>query len=96
LIADIQYAQIRAMGARNTQTVTFFVDSGDYGKYNVAGAQKKLPGDITITSTSLTNPLTFNSLGEPGSNGTIDLAGGKAIGGQTVRVYTSTGKAEIE
>jgi prepilin-type N-terminal cleavage/methylation domain-containing protein len=98
LIADIQYVQMRAMGTRNTQAITFRINATDYGIYNVAGSQKKLPGDIAVTYTNFTGSLTFNSLGEPGgsSNGNIYLSGGKAAGGQTVTVYTSTGKAEIE
>ena len=96
LIADIQYVQMRAMGTRTAQTVALRINAGDYGIYSAAGVQKSLPGKITVTNTSFTGLLTFNSIGEPDKNGTIDLSGGKAAGGQTIRVYASTGKAEIE
>jgi type II secretory pathway pseudopilin PulG len=96
LIADIQYVQMRAMGTRTAQAVALRINASDYGIYNVAGAQKSLPGKITVTNTSFTGPLSFNSIGEPDRNGTIDLSGGKAAGGQTIRVYAFTGKAEIE
>jgi len=96
LIADMQYAQMQAMGRRSATAVDLRINAGDYGIYSVAGVQKKLPGDITVTNTSFTGPLTFNSIGEPDRNGTIDLSGGKAAGGQTIRVYASTGKAVIE
>lgn len=98
LIADIQYVQMRAMGARTAQVITFQINTGNYGIYSDSAvvAQKSLPGKITVTNTSFTGPLTFNSIGEPDKNGTIDLSGGKAAGGQTIRVYAFTGKAEIE
>ena len=89
LIADIQFAQMRAMGLRSTQAVTFFVDATDYGKYSVAGVTKKLPKDITVAYTSFAGPLTFNSLGEPMSAGTIRLSGGNEI-----NILAYTGKAE--
>lgn len=88
LVADIQYVQMRAMGIRKTQTITFQISTG---VYSVAGVQKSLPGKITVTSTSFTDPLIFNSIGEPNVGGTINLSGG-----QTIRVWTYTGKADIE
>ena len=91
LVADIQYVQMRAMGARKAQTIAFRINASDYSIYSVAGEQKRLPGNVAITNTSFTGPLTFNSIGEPDVSGTINLAGG-----QTVRIYASTGKAEIE
>lgn len=98
LVADIQYVQMRAMGIRKAQTIEFQINTNGYGIYsdNVAVAQKNLPGNITITNTSFTGALTFNSIGEPDKNGTIDLSGGKAAGGQTIIVYSATGKAAIE
>ncbi len=96
LIADIQYVQMRAMGIRSAQAIDLRINASDYGIYSAAGVQKKLPGNITVTNTSFTGPLTFNSIGEPDRDGTIDLSGGKTAGGQTIRVYASTGKAEIE
>lgn len=96
LIADIQYVQMRAMGIRNSQAIALRIDASDYGIYSVEGVQKKLPGNVTVTGVSFASPLTFNSIGEPDRSGTIDLSGGKAAGGQTVRVYASTGKAVIE
>lgn len=91
LIADIQYVQMRAMGLRSSQTIALRINASDYGIYSVTGVQKKLPGDIRVTSTSFTGPLTFNSIGEPDRSGTIGLSGGR-----TITVNASTGKAEIE
>jgi len=97
LIADIQYVQVRAMGMRTSQTIRLRVDAGDYGVYNVAGARKTLPGNVKVTGTSgFVGSITFNSIGEPDNYGTIDLSDGKTAGGQTIRVYASTGKAIIE
>lgn len=96
LIADIQYVQMRAMGTRRAQAIALRINASDYGIYSVAGVQKKLPGNIKVTNTSFTGPLTFNSIGEPDRNGTIDLSGGRTAGGQTISVYAFTGKAEIE
>jgi len=97
LIADIQYVQMRAMGMRVSQSIKLRVDAGDYGIYTVAGARKTLPGNVKVTGTSgFAGPITFNSIGEPNYYGTIDLSGGKTAGGQTIRVYASTGKTVIE
>lgn len=82
LIADIQYAQLRAMGTRSDQTITFY---NNYAGYDVAGVRKYLPGNTQVISINFTNPLTFNSLGEPSSYGTISLSGGWAI---TVQQFT--------
>lgn len=87
LIADIRYVQLKAMGVRSHQDITFTVGSTGY---NAAGVAKTLPGNIAIASiTTLSNPLRFNSLGEPTSSGTIQLSSGQAI-----TVYASTGRAE--
>lgn len=91
LVADIQYVQMRAMGLRQSQNIAFQINAGDYGLYSVAGAQKRLPGTVTITGTSFSGPVTYNSMGEPDVAGTISLSGG-----QTVRIYASTGRAEIQ
>ncbi len=96
LIADIQYVQMRAMGMRVSQSIKLRVDAGDYGIYTVAEARKTLPGNVKVTGTSFGGSITFNSIGEPNYYGTIDLSGGKTAGGQTIRVYASTGKAIIE
>lgn len=98
LIADIQYVQMRAMGTRSPQNIALRINASDYGIYSVAGVQKKLPGNVTVTNTSFTSPLTFNSIGEPepDRDGTIDLSGGRTAGGQTITVCASTGKAKIE
>lgn len=97
LIADVQYVQMRAMGMRVSQSIQLRVDAGDYGVYNVAGARKTLPGNVKVTGTTgFAGSITFNSIGEPDNSGTIDLSGGKTAGGQTIRVYASTGKAIVE
>lgn len=97
LIADIQYVQMRAMGMRVSQSIKLRVDAGDYGIYTVAEARKTLPGNVKVTGTSFAGTITFNSIGEPTEGvGTIDLSGGKTAGGQTIRVYASTGKTVIE
>jgi type II secretory pathway pseudopilin PulG len=93
LVADIQYVQMRAMGTGIAQSISFRVDSNDYGKYDIPGERKKLAGDIGVISTSFTgNTLIFNTLGEPTygtSDGTIVLSGNVFI-----RIYGITGKAE--
>ncbi|MEN6615970.1 MAG: type II secretion system protein [Syntrophorhabdus sp.] len=90
LIANIRLTQLNAMGMKRVQSITFFVDSSDYGVYDLSGVRKKLPGDITVSpSSTITNPLTFNSLGEPSSSGIIYLSGGR-----NVTVHPSTGKVE--
>ncbi len=96
LIADIQYVQMRAMGMRIPQFVQLRVDAGDYGIYDVAGVRKTLPGNVKVTGTGFGGLIRFNSIGEPDNSGTIDLSGGKAAGGQTIRVYAYTGKAIVE
>lgn len=97
LIADIQYVQMRAMGIRVSQTIQLRTDAGDYGVYTAAGVRKSLPGNVKVTGTTgFAGSITFNSIGEPDNYGTIDLSGGKTAGGQTIRVYASTGKASIE
>ncbi|OPY00928.1 MAG: hypothetical protein A4E60_02022 [Syntrophorhabdus sp. PtaB.Bin047] len=96
LIADIQYVQMRAMGMRESQSIQLRVDAGDYGIYTVAGGRKTLPGNVKVTGTSFGGSIRFNSIGEPDNSGTIDLSGGKTAGGQTIRVYASTGKAIVE
>lgn len=88
LIAHIRLAQLKAMGMKSPQTITFTVGSS---AYNMAGVQKTLPGNTTVASitTTVPNQLAFNSLGEPTSNGVITLSGGVSI-----TVNASTGKAE--
>lgn len=90
LIADIQYAQAKAMAAGIQQSISFSVGSSIY---SLPGEQQRLPGGITVTGTTLPgNALTFNTLGEPtfGSNDrTITLAGPR-----TLTIYAITGKVE--
>ena len=86
LIADIRYLQLSAMGKRDSQSITFFLNSGEY---SVAGTQKRLPGNIRVESITTANPLSFNSLGEPTTGGEIRLSGNREI-----TVYPSTGKVE--
>jgi len=90
LIADIQYVQARAMGIGTQQSISFFVGSP---VYNLPGEQKRLPGGITVTGTTLPgNILTFNTLGEPTfgmGDRTITLAQTR-----TLTVYAITGKVE--
>ncbi|MBP1748427.1 MAG: hypothetical protein H6Q52_966 [Deltaproteobacteria bacterium] len=87
LIAHIRFAQLKAMGMKSQQIITFIVGSS---VYNVAGIQKTLPGNTAVVSvsTTISNQLAFNSLGEPTSNGVITLSGGETV------TVTSTGKAE--
>lgn len=88
LIADIRYVQMKATGMKAQQTITFFVNPSDRGVYSVAGTAKKLPGNVVVASSDFTT-LTFNSLGEPSTNGQIRLSGNRLV-----TVYASTGKAE--
>ncbi len=91
LIADIQYVQMRAMGIGSQQSIAFKVDSSDYGKYDIPGERKKLPGSITIQNTNFGNTITFNSLGEPTfgtTDGIITLSAGN------IKIYAITGKVE--
>jgi len=74
LIANIRLAQLIAMGMKKVQSITFFVNTTDYGIYDLAGTRKKLPGNVAITgSSTISNPLTFNSLGTPSTSGRIYL-----------------------
>ncbi len=82
LMADIQYVKIRAMGLGTSQSISFRVDASDYGLYDIPGERKKLPGKITVASTTFGNTLSFNSLGEPNigtTNGSITLSAGSPI-----------------
>lgn len=85
LIADIRYLQLSAMGKRSSQDIEFFSGSG---KYSVAGTQKRLPGNIVVSDTTV-NKLSFNSLGEPTTGGEIWLSEIRKI-----TVYAVTGKVE--
>ena len=90
LIADIQYIQARAMGTGVPQNIIFTAGSGTY---NLPGESKRLPGDTTVTGTTIpSNSLTFNTLGEPAfgnTDRTITLSGSR-----TLTVYAITGKVE--
>lgn len=87
LIADIRFLQLKAMGSRQSLALIFTADSP---AYIIAGVQKRLPKDTTFLATStITSPLTFNSLGVPSNSGVIRLSGGKEI-----TVYAITGKVE--
>jgi len=90
LIADIRYIQAKAMGTGVPQSITFTVGSGTY---NLPGEPKRLPGGITVISTTLPdNSLTFNTLGEPAfgnTDRTITLSGSR-----TLTVYGITGKVD--
>ena len=90
LIADIQHTQARAMAAGAPQSIAFSVGSGIY---NIPGEQKRLPGGVVVTGTTLpSNLLTFNTLGEPtfgNSDRTIALTGSR-----TLTIYAITGKVE--
>jgi hypothetical protein len=96
LIADIRYVQLKAISIGIPQSIAFRVDAVDYGKYDMQGERKKLPGDVTVTGiTNLTtNTMTFNTLGEPNIVGdcNISLSSDSTI---IVRVYNITGKAEL-
>jgi len=90
LIANIRLAQLNAMGMKKAQSVTFFVNSADYGIYDLAGTRKKLPGNVAITgSSTISNPLIFDSLGTPSTSGRIYLSGGDYI-----TVHPLTGNVE--
>jgi len=82
LMADIHYVKIRAMGLGTSQSISFRVDASDYGLYDIPGERKKLPGKITVASTTFGNTLSFNSLGEPNigtTNRSITLSAGSPI-----------------
>jgi len=61
LIADIQYVQMRAMGAGRQHTLFFITGSGVYstffvdasGTYVLPGEQKSLSGGVVVTGTTL-------------------------------------------
>jgi prepilin-type N-terminal cleavage/methylation domain-containing protein len=90
LRANIRLVQLNAMGMKKPQSISFFVDASDYGVYDMAGVRKKLPGNVAVSgSSTVANPLTFNSLGVPSTSGTIYLSGGERI-----TVHPSTGTLE--
>jgi Tfp pilus assembly protein PilE len=98
LIADIRYVQLKATSIGQPYKMTFAGNSS----YTMSRADdvesetKKLPNDETI-STDFGNTLVFNTLGEPYNAssvfptpyGQIQLSGGNIV-----RVYDITGKAE--
>jgi type II secretory pathway pseudopilin PulG len=86
LIADLRYVQMRAMGRGTSQSISFRVDAGNYGLYDIPGERKKLPGNIIVTSTTFGNTLSFNSLGEPTGDGVVIVGGN-----QYIKVFGITG-----
>jgi hypothetical protein len=79
LIADIRYVQIRAMGLGSQQSIILTANS-----YNVAGEQKNLPNETTMSGAT----FTFNSLGEPTVGGDVIVTVG---GSQYIKVFSTTG-----
>ena len=88
LIADLRFIQLKALGSKTSQTITFFVNPSDYGVYNLAGVQKHLPGDIIVVS-ACANSITYNTRGEPSTSGDITLSYGKKV-----TILADTGRAE--
>lgn len=84
-VADIRYAQARALATRSAVSIQFRAD-GDPRKYIVAGEAKYLPERGSGVPSAAT--FTFNSLGELTgiTNGTV------SVGGTTITVHRVTGK----
>lgn len=87
LIADIRLIQMKAIGSKTSQTITFFV-AADGGFYNLGTLRKHLPGNAQVTS-SFANSITFNNRGEPSGSGDIKLTGDAKV-----TIIPETGRAE--
>lgn len=85
-VADIRYAQLRALALRTQQSIVFAANSS---QYTVAGETKHFY-DASAVGSSAT--FIFNSFGErtAGSSSTV------AIGGRTIQVVQTTGKVSIQ
>ncbi|HOE17799.1 MAG TPA: type II secretion system protein [Syntrophorhabdaceae bacterium] len=97
LIADIQYVQMRAMGVGSSYNLYFTIGSNSYNIRDASNnviEQKNLPGNITVTSTTLPdNKLAFNTLGEP-TFGTTDKTISLSGSATPITIYAITGKVE--
>lgn len=105
LIADIRLVQLKAMSTKKSQNIYFYVDKSIYElrEGTTVIEQKKLPNRAFKSEDSSTviiksarfggnNVLTFNTLGEPLSGGTINL--GNSMGAYiTITVSPITGWA---
>jgi len=97
LIADIRYVQMRAMGVGSSCNLYFTIGSNSYNIRDASNnviEQKNLPGNITVTSTTLPgNILAFNTLGEP-TFGTTDKTISLSGSATAITIYAITGKVE--
>jgi type II secretory pathway pseudopilin PulG len=97
LIADIRYVQLKAISIGQSYKITFAGNLYTMSRTdNIESETKKLPNDETI-STDFGNTLIFNTLGEPYNASSVFLTPYGQIqlsGGNLVRVYDITGKAE--
>lgn len=84
-VADIRYAQARAIATRSAVSIRFRAD-GDSRKYVVAGETKYLPERGSGVPSGAT--FTFNSLGEYA----VPVDGTVTVGGTAITVYRITGK----
>jgi prepilin-type N-terminal cleavage/methylation domain-containing protein len=89
VVADIQYAQMRAMGIGTSQSVSFTAGSAAYA---VAGEPKTLPPGTAAGNTVI---FTFNSLGEPTAGGGSTLMLNTAGGTRGLTVTAVTGEIVI-
>ena len=96
LIADIRYVQLKAISIGQRYKITFAGNSYTMSRADDVESGTKLPNDESV-STDFGNILVFNTLGEPYNAssvfptpyGQIQLSGGNLV-----RVYDITGKAE--
>jgi Tfp pilus assembly protein FimT len=101
LIADIQYAQMRAMGIGSQQNILFSTNTSSYSIREGANVieQKSLPDEVMIRTANFngSNILAFNTLGEPtfssSANGTVNIGKGTSPN-TTITVLAITGKVQ--
>jgi hypothetical protein len=97
LIADIRYVQLKAISIGQPYKITFSGNSYSMSRTdNIESETKKLPNDEAAT-TDFGNTLIFNTLGEPYNASSVFLSPYGQIqlsGGNLVKVYDITGKAE--
>jgi type II secretory pathway pseudopilin PulG len=94
LIADIRLVQLKATGTKRSQNIYFDLGKSTYDlrEGTTVIERKRLPKDVLIKMAifSGSNILTFNTLGEPLSNGTITL-GNNSDAYVTITVSPITG-----
>lgn len=99
LVADIRVTQLKAAGTKIRQNIRFNLNTSTYElrEGTTVIETKKLAKDVLIKTASFgstSNVLTFNTLGEPSSGGTVTL-GDSAGAYVTITVYAITGRVNV-